>query len=282
MADPGGPSPEARDWFGRFRAACAEISARIAGMPPRERSRVVGAGAGGDRTVEIDRIAEDLLVATIREAAGEDGLTLVSEEVGRASLGEGGDRHVVVDPIDGSLNAKRGIPYFATSIAVADGPQMGDVHLGFVHDYGTGNEFTAERGRGAWLNGAPMPRLDRSRDLRIVALEGAYPHRMASAAIELDGVLRLRLIGALALSLTTVAAGWADGMVGLGGARSVDVAAGQLIARECGATVTTPGSAPLREYPLDVTTHRYIAACANPEHSDWLARAARAARAADG
>ncbi len=252
-------------------------------MPPVERAEVVGSGAGGDRTVVIDQIAEDLLIAQIEAAAKElGGLTLVSEEVGRAELEGGGNPLVVVDPIDGSLNAKRGVPYFATSVAVADGPEMGDVHIGFVHDYGTGNEFTAERDRGAWLNGVPMPRVDNGSDLRMVAVEGAYPHRMAAAAVALEGVLRLRMIGALALSLCTVAAGWADGMVGLGGARSVDIAAGQLIARECGATVSTPGSGPIERYPLDVTTHRYVAASVNPRHTDWLAQATQAARAADG
>lgn len=282
MAEETAPSPSAAAWFERFRAACAEITAQTASMEPAERSQIVGQGAGGDRTVAIDQIAEDLLIAQIQAAAREQGgLTLVSEEVGRTGLEGGGGTFVVVDPIDGSLNAKRGVPYFATSVAVADGPRMGDVHIGFVHDYATGNEFTAERGRGAWLNGVPMPSVDAARDLRMVAVEGAYPHRMAAAAVALHGVLRLRMIGALALSLCTVAAGWADGMVGLGGARSVDIAAGQLIARECNATVNTPGNEPLESYPLDVTTNRYITACVNPSHTEWLASAVRAARAAD-
>jgi myo-inositol-1(or 4)-monophosphatase len=282
MAEATGPSPAAAAWFDRFRAACAEIGAQTRAMSPSERSRVVGDGAGGDRTVAIDQIAEDLLVAELEPAAREHGgATLVSEEVGRASLCGGGEPFLVVDPIDGSLNAKRGVPYFATSVAVADGPEMGSVYLGFVHDYATGNEFIAERGRGAWLNGARLPSVNADRELRIVAVEGAYPHRMAAAAIALHGVRRLRMFGALAISLCTVAAGWVDGMVGLGGARSVDVAAGQLIARECGVTVSTPGGGPLEGYPLDVTTNRSIAACVNPLHSEWLARAVDAARAAD-
>ena len=63
---------------------------------------------------------------------------------------------VVVDPIDGSLNAKRGIPFFSLSIAVADGRTMGDVHFGFVHDFGSGEEWVGRRGEGAWLNGEPL------------------------------------------------------------------------------------------------------------------------------
>jgi myo-inositol-1(or 4)-monophosphatase len=283
MTDEAAPSAEAQAWFDIFAAACAEIDAATSRLSPSERSTVVGDGAGGDRTVVIDRIAEDILIARLTPAAERSGgLTLVSEEVGSLALAEGGVPVLVVDPIDGSLNAKRAMPYYATSIAVADGHTMGDVRLGFVHDYSTGNQFTAERGRGAWLNGVPMPRLNGNGPLRLVAVEGAYPHRLAAAAEALRHVLRLRMIGALALSLCTVAAGWADGMVGLGGARSVDIAAGQLIARECGAEVATPVDGAVDGYPLDVTTHRYMAACANPAHSAVLAAAIEAACAADG
>jgi len=281
MIDKTTPSADALAWFGRFRSACLRIAAEIAEMPPAKRAEVVGDGAGGDRTVHIDLLAEDIVIESLKEAAAEnDGLTLVSEEVGEASMGAGGLPIVVIDPIDGSLNAKRGLPYFATSIAVADGPTMGDVTLGYVYDYGTGNEFTAEAGRGAWLNGRPMAQVAPQDALRVVALEGAYPHRLAHAALELGEARRLRMIGALALSLCVTAAGWADGMAGLGGGRSVDVAAGQLIARECGAHVATIDE-PLDDYPLDVTSRRFMVACANPDHAVMLERAVQAARDAD-
>ena len=52
---------------------------------------------------------------------------------------------VVIDPIDGSLNAKRLIPTYSLSIAVASGDTMEDVEFGYVHDFGTGEEFTATR-----------------------------------------------------------------------------------------------------------------------------------------
>ena len=60
---------------------------------------------------------------------------------------------VVIDPLDGSLNAKRGMRSFALSIAVADGPTMADVVFGYVYDFGTREEWTARRGEGACLNG---------------------------------------------------------------------------------------------------------------------------------
>ena len=74
---------------------------------------------------------------------------LVSEELGERAFGAGGPLRVVVDPIDGSVNAKRGIPFFSLSLAVAEGPTMGDVIFGYVYDFGAGEEWVAERGRGA-------------------------------------------------------------------------------------------------------------------------------------
>ena len=79
--------------------------------------------------------------------------TAVSEERGRVEFG-GGPVRVVIDPLDGSKNAKRGLPHHALSFAVADGPTMADVAFGFVYDFGAGEEWVARRGGGALLNGA--------------------------------------------------------------------------------------------------------------------------------
>jgi myo-inositol-1(or 4)-monophosphatase len=139
------------DWLELCRAAVADVDAVLARLPTRvEREPVVGAGLGGDETTAIDKAAEDAILARIREDAG----AIVSEEVGR--VGSDALPLVVVDPIDGSLNAKRGIPFFAISIAVAEGETMDDVVFGFVHDFGSREEWTARRGEGAWLNGEPL------------------------------------------------------------------------------------------------------------------------------
>src|SRR5438105_12006251 len=95
---------------------------------------------------------------------------------------------VVIDPIDGSLNAKRGIPHYALSIAVADGDTMADVVFAFVHDFGPGEEWWARRDGGAWLNGArldPQIQERRSRDgrLEVLGVESADP-RWVAASIE--------------------------------------------------------------------------------------------------
>ena len=61
---------------------------------------------------------------------------------------------MIVDPIDGSVNAKRGLPHHSISIAVASGDTMADVFFGYVYDFGPGEEWTARSGKGAWLDGA--------------------------------------------------------------------------------------------------------------------------------
>jgi myo-inositol-1(or 4)-monophosphatase len=128
------------DWLALCRAAVDDVRGVLLELPGRsEREPVVGRGMGGDETTAIDAAAEGVILARF---AGLD-VTIVSEEAGVQGDGK---TYVVVDPIDGSLNAKRGIGFFSVSIAVASGPTMGDVDFGFVHDFGTGEEWTATRG----------------------------------------------------------------------------------------------------------------------------------------
>src|SRR5205814_7364829 len=136
------------DWLALCREAVVDIRHELAELPTRaDREPVVGEGKGGDDTTAIDAAAERVVLARF-DGVGD--VTFVSEEVG--TLGDG-SVHVVIDPIDGSLNAKRGIGFFSLSVAVASGPTMGDVGFGFVHDFGTEEEWTATRGQGAFLNG---------------------------------------------------------------------------------------------------------------------------------
>src|SRR3954467_11582955 len=98
-----------------------------------ERTVYEGVGEGGDRTLAIDRECEDVVFAELDQLAAEGAsFVAVSEERGEVSFGSGGGRRVVIDPIDGSMNARRTIPSFAVSIAVASGPSMADVEFGLV------------------------------------------------------------------------------------------------------------------------------------------------------
>ncbi|MGH2978492.1 MAG: inositol monophosphatase family protein, partial [Solirubrobacterales bacterium] len=236
--------------------------------------------AGGDRTLEIDSRAEDAVFAEL-EALHAEGcdFTAISEERGTVVYGDGSsDVRVVIDPIDGSLNAKRLIPAYSLSIAVAAGATMEDVELAYVHDFGSGEEFTARRGQGAELNGEPLDPGEERSKLEVVGFESARPEWIAPVAAQLAGKLyRMRMIGTIAVSLCYVAAGRFDGMVTTDVCRSVDAAAGQLIAREAGAFVDFLKHGGI-EAPLDLDARYRLVAARAPEHLETLVSALVAGR----
>jgi len=241
---------------------------------PTSRERIVetgDTGEGGDLTLVIDSQAEDAVFAQLDALHAEGArFTAVSEERGVVEYG-GGDVRVVIDPLDGSLNAKRGMTHFALSIAVADGPTMADVHFGFVYDFGPREEWYAHRGEGAWLNGRRIdapPRERRTPDgrMEIVTFESADPRLLAPRIAALgETVNRLRAMGSIAISLCQLAATRVDGMFTLRPTRSVDVAAAQLIVRETGAVVAFPGFDDPLGAPLDIEPHSRVVAARTPE-----------------
>jgi myo-inositol-1(or 4)-monophosphatase len=179
----------------------------------------------------------------------------------------------VVDPIDGSLNAKRGIPFFSISIAVADGDTMGDVAFGYVYDFGSREEWTATRGEGAYLDGEPI--VERPKDvLEILSFEATTTAYVAENAARFTGVAyRLRVMGSLAISLCHLAAGRVDGVVSLKPARSVDIAAAQLLVLERGFAVELPDAPPLAAAPLDLEGRSRVVAAGNDDLCARLATA---------
>jgi myo-inositol-1(or 4)-monophosphatase len=260
------------DWLELCRAAVADVDAVLERLPTRaEREPVVGSGLGGDDTTAIDQAAEDAILARVRDAAG----AILSEEVGR--VGAAGLPLVVVDPIDGSLNAKRGIPFFSLSIAVAEGETMDDVFFGFVHDFGTREEWTARWGEGAWLDGEPLGAVRPKDDVEILSFEATLTSLVAREAPKVaDLAHRLRIMGSLALSFCHLAAGRVDAVCSLKPARSVDIAAAQLLCRELGLAVDLfDVEEPFGAAPLDLEQRSRVVAAGSVSVADRLAAALR-------
>jgi myo-inositol-1(or 4)-monophosphatase len=260
------------EWLELCRAAVADVDAVLARLPTRaEREPVVGAGLGGDDTTAIDQAAEEAILERVRDAAG----AVVSEEVGR--VGGAGLPLVVVDPIDGSLNAKRGIPFFALSIAVAEGETMDDVVFGFVHDFGSREEWTARRGEGAWLNGEPLGAVRPKDEVEILSFEATLTSFIARDAPKVaDLAYRLRIMGSLALSFCHLAAGRVDAVCSLKPARSVDIAAAQLLCRELGLAVDLfDVEEPFGVAPLDLEQRSRVVAAGSASVCDRIATALR-------
>jgi myo-inositol-1(or 4)-monophosphatase len=260
-------------WLQVCRDAAADIRRILGELPTRfEREPVVRLGEGGDDTTAIDAAAEAAVES--RLAALGESFTLVSEELGEARYGAGGPTRVVVDPIDGSLNAKRDIPFFSLSVAVADGATMGDVVFGYVYDFGSGEEWTATRGGGAQLNGAPLGAVAPKRELEILSFEATTTAEVAERAAAVAGVAhRLRIMGSLALSLCHLAAGRVDGVCSLKPARSVDIAAAQLLVREVGLAIDLWEAPPFEAAPLDLVGRSRVVAAGTSELCSQLAHA---------
>jgi myo-inositol-1(or 4)-monophosphatase len=259
-------------WLDTCRLCVADIKQVLERLPTRaEREPVLRRGVGGDDTTAIDQAAEDAIVERL-EASGES-FVLVSEELGTRVVGTGGLRVVVVDPIDGSVNAKRGIPFFSFSLAVANGPVMGDVVFGYVYDFGTGEEWTATLGEGAFLNGVRLGPVEPKERIEILSFEGTTTNAIAERAEGMISVAdRLRVMGSLALSLCHLAAGRVDAVCSLKPARSVDIAAAQLLVRECGLAIELFEDPPFAQAALDLEARSRLVAATTTDHLDLLGR----------
>jgi myo-inositol-1(or 4)-monophosphatase len=229
------------DWLGACRrmvAAQRQLFEAERGIA--ERTVYDGLGEGGDRSLVIDRRSEEIVFSEL-EALHRQGheFIAISEERGEVAFGNGQrDYRVVIDPIDGSLNARRTLPSHALSLAVASGPSMADVEIGYVYDFGASEEFVARSGQGAELDGRELLARGPGYGLEIVGLEASKPELILPLVEGLAGkAYRIRALGSIAISLCYVAAGRFDGMLSARPSRSVDAAAGQLIAREAGASV---------------------------------------------
>jgi myo-inositol-1(or 4)-monophosphatase len=254
------------DWLTVCRRAVDQVRAELTRFPePADRAVPTGRGEGGDIALVIDRAAED---AIFREFEALDlPMTVISEERGHVDLNGGGPMRVVVDPIDGSRNAKRGIPAYSVSIAVADGPSIGDVKFAYVHDLALDEDWHAAPGQGAFLNGKQLAPLPAEPDIEILAVEIIHPELVVKSAEALaaTGAQRLRALGSFALALCWVAAGRYDALATLSTCRSVDFAAGQLLVREVGGAVAMPDAGgEVGTTSLDLATRTRVLAAANP------------------
>ena len=275
------------DWLGACRRAVAgleDVLRRAGGVEGRA-TETGTRGAGGDRTLVLDRSAEDVVFAEL-ERLHADGwsFTACSEERGEQQFGgtpsgaHAAPVRVIIDPIDGSLNAKRDASHYALSVAVADGETMADVAFGFVHDFGAREQWWARRGEGAWRDGAPLDaaltaRRNRVGKLELVAIESADPRWVCECADALALVAhRLRALGTIAVTLCEVAAARYDGMVTLRASRGVDAAAGQLIVREAGGWVSFPDCDEPLGAPLDASPSSRVVAARSAEALHELER----------
>lgn len=198
-------------------------------------SESIGKGAAGDKTFPIDKKAEDIIISSLK-ALGEP-LSIVSEEAGIEEI-KGGGKRVIIDPIDGSKNAITGIPFYCTSIAVADGDNIGSISLAYVINILTGDEFWAEKDKGAFFGGE---RIYTQKDdtFYLIAYEAQNPKNDIPKIMKLLGeARRTRCWGAMALDISYVAYGSVSVFITPSPSRSFDFASGYLLVKEAGGVFT--------------------------------------------
>jgi len=162
---------------------------------------------------------------------------------------------VLVDPVDGSLNAKQGVPLFGLMLAVLDGPTLEDAVAGLVLNLNTGEEWTAIRKQGARRGGkpfAPMQRSDRGR-IELLGLEST-PRSLKVAQPLVERAGKIRILGSMALSIALTSAGGFDVFCAPLPMRVFDMAASLLMLGEAGGVATTLQGEPLGPLRCDLAT----------------------------
>jgi myo-inositol-1(or 4)-monophosphatase len=212
-------------------------------------------GAGGDTTMEVDRVAEVAVFTelTLLMEAGAK-FSVLSEEAGHRSFGADFPL-VLVDPVDGSLNAKQGVPLFGLMLAVLDGPTLADAFAGLVLHLNTGEEWRAIRKQGAWRAGQPLkplPRPDRGR-IELLGLEST-PRSLKLAQPLVERAGKIRILGSMALSIALTSAGGFDAFCAPIPMRVFDMAASLLLLQESGGVATDVRGGPLGRLRCDLET----------------------------
>ena len=255
-------------WLPLFARISDEVQAAVASVWGTVGSREVqGQGAGGDGTVYIDSLAEAIVIRALEaeHARGRD-FTVISEEVGEVTYGSGGDV-VVVDPIDGSHNAKMGIPYFSIVLAACRGRDFGSVHETTVRNLVTGEHYEARRGGGATRNGAPLRSgggLAEGR-LNVVQVEGTrWENNAWRYGPLIESGEKVRIMGSAALNICLVASGALSVSVAPT-LRSVDCVGPLLVLEEAGGVATDLDGGPIGGASLDLSTRQPVLAAAGPE-----------------
>lgn len=244
-----------------LKQACRQVNAKTRRLAGTARAnRQMGRGAGGDMSRRIDLVAEKTVIDLLRKRRID--ATVIGEECGRI---EGKSGYIVMDAIDGTTNAVRGIPFYCCSIAYATDFRLSAVIDAAIIDLARGDLYYASKSKGAFLNDRRITAKKESpADPTIgVNVSGVKPSVIERLAPVIAAADHTRQFGANALEMCFLARGLLDAYIDLRGKiRPTDIAAGYLIAKEAGAKVYSDDGSAL-ESDLDVKTRLSYVVVAN-------------------
>ena len=235
-----------------------------------------GVGAGGDTSKRIDLAAEKALIDCLGKH--EVPCTLVSEEAGTKQIGYApSEYYVTTDPVDGTTNAVRGLPFSANVIAVSRSPWLRDVETAIVHDIIHDIAYTAQKNGGAFKNGRRIKPSETSEIEDAVIGVDLNTFKIEELVTKLEGLFRVgkhfRHFGANALEICYVADGSTDAFIDIRGKlRVTDMVASYLILPEEGGIIASPEGKELN-VPLATTQRLSFIAASNRKIYDSIREA---------
>ena len=222
-----------------------------------------GRGAGGDISRNIDIVAEKTVLDYLKEISFE--CVVLGEECGRVDLSSNPKGFVIMDAIDGSANAVRGVPFFCCSLAFASENKISSISDGVVIDLSSGDQYWASKGKGSFLNEKKIHVHEKEPIYRIVGinLSGATPEQVKKLQPILKSHNHTRHFGANALEMALFARGLIDIFIDIRGKiRVQDMAAGYLLIKEAGGLMLDENLEPL-DGDLSYQTRLSFIAAAN-------------------
>lgn len=230
------------NWYEILETAAKNVKESIKPLLGSKKAEEgLGKGAGGDTIKRIDYVAEQAIIETLKKH--KVSCILISEEAGIMEIGEEPrEEFLIIDPIDGTLNALKGIDFYCTSLAVSKSRLLKDVYAGLVMDLVNGDIYYGEKNKGAYLNLKPI-HTSSIKDLKesIIGIDLCLlkdDFIIKKVLSFLTKVNHTRHLGANALELCKVASGVIEGFMDIRKRlRVTDIAAGQLIVKEAGGLV---------------------------------------------
>jgi len=270
------------DWLNTLETCSENMKKQVLPLFGSEEAKIgFGVGAGGDIKKRIDMVAENALFQTLQEH--NVSCTVISEESGVKQIGSHPSQfYVTTDPVDGTTNAVRGLPFVAISMAVSKKPMLVDVETALVADVLWGITYTAEKGKGAYRNGKrikPSETATLEEAVIGVDLSTFKARQIVDKLLKiLEKTRHLRHLGANALEICYVADGTTDAFIDIRGKlRVTDMAAAHLILREAGGIITTPTGDELN-VPLDATQRASFVAASNRSIYDAIQKLMKTAK----
>jgi len=205
-----------------------------------------GIGAGGDTSRNIDITAENTVLNYLKKV--NFACTVLGEECGRVELSENPKGFIIMDAIDGSANAVRGVPFFCCSLAFATKEKLSSITDAVVTNLSTGEIFWASKGKGAFLDEKLISVHKKDPIYKIVGVNtsGAGPDLMKRLQPVFENHNHTRHFGANALEMAILAQGLMDIFIDLRGKiRIQDIAAGYLLVKEAGGLLLDENLNPL-------------------------------------